>query len=188
MVWAGLRLPKLPTRETLLAQSWSRPFARVLGAPVLWRWNRRSVARGLALGLFVGIMVPLVQSPFAALLSVVARANLPVAVLATFITNPLTTPLVLYSAYRLGSLAIVAEKANPVFDLSQSMVWLETALNWLATASLPTAMGLLTMASIAAVIGYFGVQLGWRWRVGQRWTRRQRARQRVVPTGAGVSA
>jgi uncharacterized protein (DUF2062 family) len=188
MAWAGLRLPKLPTRDALLTQAWSRPFARYLGAPVLWRWNRRGVARGLALGLFVGIMIPLVQSPFAALLSVVARANLPIAVVATFITNPLTTPLVLYSAYRLGSLVIVAEQANPLVDMSQPMAWLETALSWLATASLPTALGLLTMATIASLTGYFAVQLGWRWRVGRRWVRRAEARRlAAVPMGQGAS-
>jgi|JI10StandDraft_1071094.scaffolds.fasta_scaffold68274_3 uncharacterized protein (DUF2062 family) len=189
MAWAGLKLPKLPTRDALLAQSWSRPFARYLGAPVLWRWNRRGVARGLALGLFVGIMIPLVQSPFAALLSVIARANLPVAVVATFITNPFTTPLVLYSAYRLGSLVIVAERANPLVDMSQPLAWLETAFNWLATASLPTALGLLTMATIAALVGYFVVQLGWRWRVGRRWTRRAQARRiTALAAGQGASA
>jgi uncharacterized protein (DUF2062 family) len=189
MAWAGLQLPKLPTRDALLAQRWSRPFARYLGAPVLWRWNRRGVARGLALGLFVGILIPLVQSPFAALLSVIARANLPVAVVATFVTNPLTTPLVLYSAYRLGSLVIVAERANPLVDMSQPMAWLETLVNWLATASLPTALGLLTMATIASLTGYFAVQLGWRWRVGRRWVRRVEARRlAALPMGQGVSA
>lgn len=187
MAWARLQLPKLPTRDALLAQPWSRPFARYLGAPALWRWNRRGVARGLALGLFVGIMIPLVQSPFAALLSVVARANLPVAVIATFITNPVTTPLVLYAAYRIGSLVIVAEQQNPLVDMRQPLAWLETALNWLATASLPTALGLLAMASAASLTGYFAVQLGWRWRVGRRWKRRADARrQGAFPMGQGA--
>jgi len=180
MAWAGLRLPKLPSRDVLLTQAWSRPFARHLGAPVLWRWNRRGVARGLALGLFVGIMIPLVQSPFAALFSVLLRANLPVAVLATFITNPLTTPVVLYGAYRLGSLVIVAEGANPIFDMSRSLAWFETAVNWLVTVSLPTAIGLLTMASLLSLAGYAGVQLSWRWRVGRRWKRRANSRQQAA--------
>jgi uncharacterized protein (DUF2062 family) len=109
-------------------------------------------------------------------------------VVATFITNPLTTPLVLYSAYRLGSLVIVAEQANPLVDMSQPMAWLETALSWLATASLPTALGLLTMATIASLTGYFAVQLGWRWRVGRRWVRRAEARRlAAVPMGQGAS-
>lgn len=187
MAWPRLQLPKLPTRDALLSQSWSRPFARYLGAPVLWRWNRRGVARGLALGLFVGILIPLVQSPFAALFAVLARANLPVAVLATFVTNPLTTPVVLYSAYRLGKVMLLAEQANPIVDMSQSMALIETVINWLATASLPTALGLATMASVAAVTGYFFVQLGWRWRIGRRWTRRQQSRQAAMQTGTTVT-
>ncbi|MGL4542676.1 MAG: DUF2062 domain-containing protein [Polymorphobacter sp.] len=184
MAWAGLRLPKLPSRDALLAQAWSRPFARYLGAPVLWRFNRRGVARGLALGLFVGIMIPLVQSPFAALFAVVARANLPIAVAATFVTNPLTTPLVLYAAYRLGRVMLMAEQANPIVDMSQSMALIEKVINWLATASLPTALGLATMATLAAAAGYFAVQLSWRWRIGRRWARRASQRQAAAPAAA----
>lgn len=180
MARAGLKMPKLPSRDALLGHAWSRPFARHLGAPALWRWNRRSVARGVALGLFVGIMVPLVQSPIAALFSVLTRTNLPVAVVATLITNPLTTPVVLYGAYRLGSLVIVAESSNPIFDADRSLDWLQAALSWLAMASLPTALGLFVMASLTALAGYGAVQLAWRWRVGRRWTRRAGAREQTA--------
>lgn len=167
-----LRLPALPSREALLAHRWARPFAPILGAPNLWRWNRRTVARGLALGLFVGILIPLLQSPFAAALSAIARANIAVAVVATFVTNPLTTPLLYVGAYHVGSFLLATDAAVPQRDVSSSLAMFERALEWLAAASAPTAVGLLVIASVSALVGYFSVHAGWRWHTSRRWTRR----------------
>lgn len=172
-------LPKMPTQDSLLQSRWTRPFAHRLGDPVLWRLNRQGVARGLMLGLFVGVMIPLVQSPFAALLAIATRSNLPIAIVATFITNPLTTPLVYIAAYQLGKFLLAAQAVNPVVDMQQTMAWLDIVLHWLTTASLPTAIGLLTMASVASALGYFGVQGWWRWRVSRKWKQRRIRRTRV---------
>ena len=48
----------IPTRETVHEHRLLRPFAPHLGHPSLWRMNRRSVPRGVALGLFVGVIIP----------------------------------------------------------------------------------------------------------------------------------
>jgi uncharacterized protein len=41
----------VPTRESVEANRWLRPVAHHVLAPSLWRFNRRSVPRGVALGL-----------------------------------------------------------------------------------------------------------------------------------------
>ena len=174
-----LPIPRLslPSRETLLASRWLRPFERHLTAPVLWRWNRRSVARGVALGLFFGLLVPLLQMPAAAVFAVAARANLAVAAFCTLVTNPLTTPAIYFAAYQLGT-ALIHVEAHPGHA---SDGWLDRALAWLAwlaQASLPTALGLSIFSVTAAGVGYGAVQLIWRWRVARRW--RQRAMRRAV--------
>ncbi len=168
---------RIPTREALLANRWARPFAHWLGHPNLWHWNRHSVARGVGLGLFVGILVPLVQSPFAAALAIPARGNLPTAVVATFITNPLTTPVLYVAAYKLGLALLSIDMTNPIVDPGQEMAMLKDILAWLISASLPTAVGLLVMAGAAALTGYYGVHWGWRWRTTRRWRKRQQERR-----------
>ena len=71
-----------PTREQLEKNRFIRPFAHRVLRSDLWRFNRRSVPRGIALGLFVGIMIPFAHSAVAALTAMFVRANVPVAIAA----------------------------------------------------------------------------------------------------------
>jgi uncharacterized protein len=46
-----------PTRESFEGSRFLRPFAKRVFHPALWRFTRRSVPRGVALGLLVGIFL-----------------------------------------------------------------------------------------------------------------------------------
>ncbi|MDO8413225.1 MAG: DUF2062 domain-containing protein, partial [Gallionellaceae bacterium] len=46
----------LPTVETIKRNRWLRPFGRWLHHPNLWHLHRRSVAGGVAVGLFCGLI------------------------------------------------------------------------------------------------------------------------------------
>ena len=164
-----------------MANRWLQPFAAHLSSPLVWRFNRRGVARGAALGMFSGFAVPIAQTPFAALFAVGARANLPVAALSTFITNPLTVPFIYYLAYRVGS-AMLRIPADTIFALSPDAGLVERGLMWAVALAGPTYLGLLLFAAISAAIAYFGVHLGWRIWVGQR--RQRRLRLRLLNGGA----
>ena len=80
----------LPTREQMERSKWIKPFANRVLRSELWRFTRRSVPRGVALGMIVGIIMPFAQILIAALLCLSVRANVPVAALTTFVTNPVT--------------------------------------------------------------------------------------------------
>ena len=84
----------LPTRESMERSRLLRPVAHRVLAPALWRFTRRSVPRGVALGMVTGILFPVAQIPLSALLALPFRANVPTAALTTFITNPFTTPAI----------------------------------------------------------------------------------------------
>ena len=120
---------KLPSREELEANRFLRPFARHLSSPLVWRFNRRGVARGTALGLFSGFAVPVAQTPFAALFAVAARANLPVAAVATFVTNPFTVPFIYFLAFLVGKQAI-GMKTETLFSLTPGAGPIERAIGW----------------------------------------------------------
>jgi hypothetical protein len=169
--------PKVPTRDELMASRWLSPFAARLSSPLIWRFNRRGVARGTALGLFSGFAVPVAQTPFAALFAVAARANLPVAALATFVTNPLTVPFIYYAAYLTGR-RVLQVKSDALFAMSPDAGMIERGLTWAVALAGPTFVGLLIFAVVSAALGYLAVQLGWRLWIGLRWRRRQRQRQR----------
>jgi uncharacterized protein len=168
--WAA---KKLPTKEGLLASRWLRPFAHRLTHPILWRFNRWSVSRGVALGFFAGLLLPFGQTPVAAFLALTARANLIVAAVATFITNPITNAPIFYGAYKTGQ-ALLRTDPDAAYDPTASTV--VNAIAWIARVSGPTALGLLIFAVVGGLVGYYGAQLGWRLWVGRRWLRRRAGR------------
>ena len=168
---------KIPSREELLQSRMLRPFAHTLGSPLIWHLSRRGVARGVALGLFAGFAIPVAQTPFAALFAVAARANLPVAAVSTFVTNPFTVPFIYYFAYLTGKTALRL-KADRVVTPGSEAGLFESIIRWLVTAAGPTYLGLLIFAAVSSAIGFFGVHIGWRLWVSQRRKRRLRQRAR----------
>lgn len=164
------------TRQSLADRRFVRPFAHRLGDEALWRLTRESVARGVALRLFAGLIVPVGQMLLAVLAALPARANVVVASMTTFVTNPLTFPAIYYAAYRVGC-AIVGDVVPPEGGNETSAVWLYELAGWLAGATVPTFIGLLLFALCGLVLGYLGVRLGWRGWIVWRWARRASRRQ-----------
>jgi len=169
----------IPTRETVHEHRLLRTFAPHLTHPSLWRLNRRSVPRGVALGLFVAVIIPFMHTIIAALLAIPTRANVAVAALFTLVVNPLTIPPMYYAAYRIGSweLHYDATLMNPAAAQRFSGE-LSRALFWLHHASRPIAVGILTIAVVAAVVGYLLSSLVWRLWARSRW--RQRHQMRIA--------
>ena len=176
----------LPTREQMERSRWIRPFSGRVLRSELWRFTRRSVPRGVALGMLVGIIVPFAQILFAALLCLSVRANVPVAALTTFVTNPFTTPLIWVVAYWVGSwlLGIVAATMVAPVNTAIEQTDLRRCLTWLTHAGLETAFGLIVIAVVAAAISYLISAWVWRAVVARRWRRRHLRRHHHDPIPA----
>jgi uncharacterized protein (DUF2062 family) len=153
-----------------------RPVAHRVLAPELWRFTRRSVPRGVALGMIAGFLFPVAQIAIAAVFALPFRANVPVAALTTFITNPLTTPLLWIVAYRIGAWLIrtdVAVVSQPVAATATG--WLQTAtsaFHWLWDKGPAFGLGLLVLTGGCAVLGYALSALGWRLWIARKWRHR----------------
>jgi uncharacterized protein (DUF2062 family) len=81
--YRGMRHPRLRHRK------WWQALIKPMKDKRLWRPCRDTVAKGLAIGLLV-FMLPIPQSLVAGVLAAWARANVPIAIAATWISNPLT--------------------------------------------------------------------------------------------------
>lgn len=157
----------LPTRETIVQSRLLRWLGPRIHDPDVWRVNRNSVAKGVAIGAFLGFMVPVGQIPAAALVALMARANLWVAAIATLVSNPFTYGPIYYLAYRLGNWLLpsshtTADPRLPEEGTLEASGWVLGSLDWLAGIGRPLVLGVLIMAITAAVLGYFGVLLLWR--------------------------
>jgi len=175
----------MPTREQMERNRYIRPFAHRVLRSELWRFTRRSVPRGVALGLLVGIIVPFAQILFAALLSTTVRANVPVAAVTTFVTNPFTTPAIWVAAYWIGGLMLRIDAATGVAPVNRAIeeTELQQALEWLTQAGIVTAFGLVVIAVVSAALSYVISVWIWRWWTARKWKRR-RARRALPPVAA----
>lgn len=164
----------IPTRETVHEHRLLRPFAPHLTHPSLWRMTRRSVPRGVALGIFVGVLIPIMHTMIAAVLAIPLRANVAIAAAFTLVVNPLTMGPLYYAAYRIGSWELHHDSSlvNPA-AAERFSGELSRMLFWIHEASGPIALGVLTIAAAAAVVGYLCSALVWRsWR-GSRFRARR---------------
>lgn len=142
---------------------------KFLRNPNLWRINRHSVAAGIAVGLFVA-MIPILpfQSLLALLLAIILRANLPIAFLASWVSNPLTLLPLAYFTYYLGA-SILNEKNLHRISLKEinwnfanfHEIWSSLSA-WFLQFGKAFFVGLPIVALTAALIGYLIVIIIWR--------------------------
>lgn len=167
----------IPKRDTIHQNRMLRPFARHLSKPELWRMHRRSVPRAVAIGLGVGIIIPFMHMLVAALLAIPLRANVAVAAAFTLLINPLTIPPIYYLAYRVGRWELRADSV--VIDpqtAQQASGELARFLFWIHHASGPIALGIVTLAFLAALLGYVLTAIVWRLWLASKMRRRREAR------------
>jgi hypothetical protein len=153
----------IPSRETIDSYRILRPFAKQLRHPELWHLNERSVPRGVALGLGVGVIIPFMHVILAVLLAIPVRANVAIAGAFTLVVNPITIPPMYYAAYRIGSWELHHEALGPdPAAAREASGELARMLFWLHHASGPIALGILTISLSAAILGYAISALVWR--------------------------
>jgi uncharacterized protein (DUF2062 family) len=172
----------LPDAAKVRSHRMVRIFGSLLHHPNLWHLNRESVAGGVAIGLFAGLVPGPFQMLTAALLAVPLHRNLPVALVTTLYTNPFTIVPLYLLAYEYGSLLLGAGGraplvAPPEFDWTQLGASVNARAHWSLSLGKPLAVGLVALAFTLAALGYFGVRLAWRAYVVLAWRARQRLRR-----------
>lgn len=148
-----------------------------LNHPNLWHLNRDSVAGGVAIGLFAGLVPGPLQMLVAALIAIPLKKNLAVALVTTLYTNPFTIAPLYLLAYGYGRLLLganhdTAELQPYEWDWAH---WLDSAqalVHWAIALGKPLAVGLLALALTLAALGYAAVRIGWRVYVALAWRRR----------------
>ena len=161
----------MPDHRSMREHPHLQRFGQRLAEPKLWHLNRRSIAFGLAVGLFVGFMPILGQMFVAAALAILVRVNLPIAVMAVWITNPITIAPIYFCSYQVGAYILEI----PVSDQAFTMSW-----DWFATEFIaiwqPLLLGCFLLGTIAAILAILLVRLCWRIMVLRSWAKRQQTK------------
>ena len=132
-------------------------FGKLLQDANLWHLNRRSARGAFAVGLFFAFIPVPFQMVLAAATAILFRVNLPISAMLVWLTNPLTMPPIFYGSYLVGTLVLNQPEQHFAFELNWA--WFEQSIETIGPAFL---VGSLVCASIASIIGYFGIDILWR--------------------------
>lgn len=173
----------LPTPEKILESRTLKLFAPHLADPRLWHFNRHSLNKAVYIGV-LSAFFPLPGQMLLALIgALIFRANVPMALGLTWITNPLTTLPVFYAGYYVGakildvpmislrvigrmisdfSLWIISDGANPF-------------ITYKGTVSIAAfCLGLTILAIITSIVSGLAFKAIWRYKTVTSWQKRPR--------------
>jgi hypothetical protein len=123
--------------------------------------HRRPLARGVAVGLLVGLTPTVgVQTILMLILAVVFRASFPAAFLVSWISNPFTAPALYFAFNRLGE-AVFGQVLAPLLPVGG-------VLDEAARQILFLGLGSALIAVPAAFLGYWAFLMAWRYSVIRR--------------------
>ena len=149
------------------------PFRHLMQDHRLWSIRHKTVVPAVALGIFIGFM-PFPGHPvWASLAALARRVNIPIAALATFVSNPLTMGPMYFLAYRFGAWLLDVERKP--FEFEMSFDWVtHTFVNiWQ-----PMLLGCVILGATASLLSYVILDLLWRSSLGSYKSRKRRMRNK----------
>jgi len=143
-------------------------FGPAVLQPNLWHINKKSVSRGFAIGAFCAFIPLPGQMILAAFLALTFAANLPIAIILTWITNPLTYTPIFFFAYKIGSFFITTNVTPKITDDELSL------LSNIMHIWEPLFLGSIILALIGSIISYLLIRIYWRYYVIKIWSKRKK--------------
>jgi uncharacterized protein (DUF2062 family) len=147
----------------------------------VWHLSRHSVAGGFAIGLFCGLIPGPLQMFGGAFGAIWFKRNLPVALVTTLYTNPLTIIPLYLLAYQVGAFVIgpsADAMAAPSLSGMSPAQWAEALGAWSLSLGKPLLVGVPLLAALLAAAGYLIVHVGWGLYLRWVWMQRKRTRGR----------
>lgn len=162
----------LPHPERIRSHRFLQFLGKRLHQPNLWHLNRRSVSRGVAIGLFWAMIPMPFQMIPSALTAIRASANLGLAVMTVWLSNPFTMPPIFFAQWALGQWltggSIRSAEGNVVWQ-RQTWTSLDSFASAIGQIGLSLYLGSLISAILLSLLSYVFVDRLWRWHVRRRW-------------------
>ena len=133
-----------------------KPFEYLLTHPVYFSTSRRGIGGAVWVGFFIGFL-PIPAHTFLAILgALLLRVNVPVAAIATWISNPVTLFPIMYFNYKVGALLLDIPPETVPADISMEWVMTELETHWK-----PLVYGSLVIAISVASTAYLAISAIW---------------------------
>jgi hypothetical protein len=164
---------KFAFKRQQLSELWfMTPFRHLLHDHRLWGIRRRTVVPAFAIGVFIAFLPTPGHTLKGALLALAFRVNIPVAALATWVSNPVTMGPMYYFAYRLGRYLL----GTPLQEFQFEMSW-DWVTHTFLTIWQPMLLGCFILGVLAAVTSYITLDLFWRSSIADYKTRKRNSRR-----------
>lgn len=159
--WFKKYIPTVNKNSTTL-----KGLKSFLKNPHLWSYEHQCIARGVGAGL-AGSVIPGFQIFYAAVLAILLRGNLPIALVCTLITNPITVVPMTYFVYFIGTLIIKNGNAKFVlqdfkWDFSSFDAFWSNLTVWILQFGKGFLIGLPIVSLSLGIIGYVGTLIVWK--------------------------
>lgn len=136
--------------------AWAKPW---IDSHDVFSFTRNPLAKGIAIGLFCGLIPGPLQILGSLLLCSMLRGNIIAAAVATFYSNPFTIVPLYALAFEIGSFIIPGSHALPPWNKEVSAF--AALVEWIRALGWPLIVGLPTMGLIFASWGYALTQILW---------------------------
>ena len=127
--------------------------------PELWKWNKRTIAKAFAIGLFCAFLPMPAHTLLAAILAVVFSANILLSMFMVWVNNPITMVPIYYFTYKLGA-SIIGIEIDPGFEFSVGYL-----MNNVGATIIALWVGGLIVSTIAAILGYTTIILIYKYKI-----------------------
>ncbi len=144
----------------------------VIQDPNLFHLNRYSVSMAFLVGVFLAFFPIPGQMVVAALIAILVRCNLPIAVALVWITNPLTIPPIFFFTYKLGTWLLDTPTMN--LNITFTWEWINSELHRIWK---PLLVGSLCAGSFFSIVSYITIKVVWHWHVSFQWQHRRKIRR-----------
>lgn len=179
----------LPDPDELVKHKLVRPFAPFLADARLWHMNRNSLMRAIVVGVLVAFLPLPGQMLMALVGALIFRANVPMSVALTWLTNPVTSIPIFWVAYWLGANIL----GEPIISLRAIGVLLTDTTIWLISDgknpfdgqklfSLKAfGLGLVICAVLTSLVCVLAFNIFWRYRIAKSWKKRRGYQPHITP-------
>ena len=133
--------------------------------PSLWKWNKRTIAKAFAIGLFCAFLPMPAHTLLAAILAVLFSANILLSMFMVWVNNPITMVPIYYFTYKLGA-SIIGIEVDPGFEFSFGYL-----MNNVGATIIALWVGGLIVSTIAAILGYTTIILIYKYKALKRFKR-----------------
>lgn len=176
----------MPSHDRVHSEKMLRIFRPILNKPYLWHLNRHSCARGVGIGMFWSLLPVMGQSIPAVLMTWKARGNVPLAIAATWLSNPFTLIPHWWSAYVIGKFVL---RSKGIEDIEWNMAYWERKFATLHSSwefistnfwnfYAPLFVGSILEGIVCGLLGYVLVNGFWKYHTRRKWAQsRERARK-----------